>query len=70
MGTQAGHPDFVLYVANGGYNGLFIELKTDKGIVTEKQSEFHADVKRAGYLVEVCRSFEQFKSIIENYLEA
>lgn len=70
MGLLAGMPDLILFAAEGGFNGLLIEMKSPEGRLTESQTAIHTKLKRKGYHVEVCRSFEQFKSIIENYLEA
>ena len=67
-GCLAGMPDLVLFVASGGYYGLFIEMKTLGGRLTENQINVQQSLKRAGYAVEVCRSLDQFKSIINNYL--
>lgn len=77
-GQMAGVPDlFLAYPANG-YHGLFIEMKKSrvgkrgklirKGRLSDKQQAVISRLVEVGYKVEVCYSFEQFKTIINNYL--
>lgn len=68
MGVRAGFPDLVLHIASGGYNGLFIELKTDKGRQTEHQKEQQALLEKQNYRYVVVRSIEEFINQIELYL--
>ena len=50
------------------YNGCFIELKVGKNGQTDAQREFASKAMSAGYFYQVCRSFDEFKEVIENYL--
>lgn len=50
------------------YHGLFIEMKTAKGVVKADQTLFHGLLEGRGYCVKVCRSTEEAILEIENYL--
>ena len=67
-GTKAGVPDICLPVARKGYHGMFIELKADKGRVSDKQSTWLHDLADQGYLCSVCFGWESAKQAIESYL--
>lgn len=47
---------------------VYIEFKTDIGVQSDKQKEFEQVVKQNGQSYYICRSLEQFKSIIEKEL--
>ncbi|MCP4640631.1 MAG: VRR-NUC domain-containing protein [bacterium] len=49
-------------------NGLFIELKTKKGRLSQAQLDCHVYLESAGYRVEVCRSVEEAQAAILDYL--
>jgi hypothetical protein len=49
--------------------GLFIEMKTPKGVQQDTQFEFQNAVEAEGYKYVICRSFDEFKKEIENYLK-
>ena len=51
------------------YHGCFIELKVGKNGQTDAQREFASKAMSAGYFYQVCRSFDEFKQVIENYLK-
>lgn len=69
MGLIAGVSDLILLMARGGYHGLLIEMKTEIGYQSKAQKEWQARVERQGYKYIVCRTFEQFKQIIGDYLD-
>lgn len=69
MGVRAGFPDLGLYVACGGYHGLFIELKTAKSRQSERQKFFQYMLEEQGYRYVVVRSLLDFKVAISNYLK-
>ena len=56
-------------MASAGYHALFIEMKTEKGKLSDTQKIVHAQLINAGYAVKVCRSFEEFTITIKKYLE-
>jgi len=50
------------------WHGLFIEMKVGKNTQSEHQSDFAAAAMVAGYRYSICRSFDEFKAVIEKYL--
>jgi len=68
-GLKAGVPDIFLPVMRGKYGGLFIEMKSEKGIVQANQKEWHIKLRAQGYKCEICRGFEQAVKTIEKYLD-
>jgi len=69
MGVRAGVSDIFLGMAKGTYHGLFIELKAEKGKVSQSQERFIIDMASQGYYCAVCYGYEQAKKVIEWYLE-
>lgn len=68
LGLVAGAPDTFLFIARHGYFGLAIEYKTETGVQSQEQKAFQARLERQGYLYRLCRSLDQFKQIISEYL--
>ena len=50
-------------------HGLFIEMKVGKNIQTASQKKFQERAEYEGYKYVICRSFDEFKNTIENYLQ-
>lgn len=48
--------------------GLFVELKTDNGKMSEPQNKFAVAIRSCGYQYEVVRNSDDFKKLIEGYL--
>ncbi len=48
--------------------GLFIEMKAPSGHLSPEQEVYHQHLRAAGYRAEVCRSWQEAKAVIENYL--
>lgn len=69
MGVKAGIPDIFLPIPKGQWHGLFIEMKTDKGRVSENQKTMIEHLRNNGYRVEVCRGFLKAKEVIEEYMQ-
>lgn len=67
-GQKAGLPDIMIAVACGGYHGLFIEMKSAKGRLSDNQKAIIPQLETAGYKVAVCSSFEQFQQSVKEYL--
>lgn len=67
MGTVAGFPDLFIVKQNIYYSGLFIELKSEKGKLTEKQKQMHEYLLMNGYQVEVVRNLDEFIKCVKNY---
>lgn len=68
MGTSAGFPDLFLCLARGPWHGLAIEMKSDEGRLTATQRGWGLRLDAEGYRYEVCRSFDQFRAIVDGYL--
>ena len=67
-GVKAGVPDIFLPVPRGKYPGLYIEMKTATGTVSEKQHAWLGALRRQGYRAEVCRGWQEAIQVITNYL--
>ena len=65
-GLQTGVPDLIL-MYNGKAHG--IELKTDTGVLSDKQEKVHEAWKKQGIDVYVVRTFEEFKELIESIVK-
>lgn len=68
MGMRKGFPDLFIPRACLSYHGLFIEMKTDKGKLSDDQIKWLKDLTKAGYLCRVCRSVEAAVEIINKYV--
>lgn len=51
------------------HHSLFIEMKSGKNKQTANQIAFQQAVELQGYKYVVCRTFEQFKTVITEYLK-
>lgn len=71
MGVKAGVPDLMLPFPSpkGTYTGLAIELKSPKGEPTDSQTRWLRNCKAAGYLVAICRTFEEFETVALRFLK-
>lgn len=67
QGMLSGVPDLFLPVPIGGYHGLFIEMKSDKGRLSTNQTWFLSKVELLGYKIAVCYSANEAIKTIENY---
>ena len=69
-GVLSGVPDLHIPMAKKGFNGLYIELKNGKaGKVSDNQKTIMKKLQSEGYRCEVCRSFDEFRTIIDNYMQ-
>lgn len=69
MGVKPGVPDLFLPVARGGYHGLFIELKREKGgRVSDAQKGWIEALRRCGYQARVCHGWDAAHEEILAYL--
>ena len=68
LGVVSGVADLLLLVPSSRYHGLCIEMKDEKGRQKPAQAEWQTIVEAQGYKYVICRSLEQFKIIIEDYL--
>lgn len=67
-GVRPGVPDLCLPVARGGWHGLYIEMKTQRGRPSRPQRQWLAALLREGYRAEVCRGWEAARVVILDYL--
>jgi len=67
-GLKPGVPDLCLPVARRGYNGLYLEMKSEKGRVRKEQRWWLDQLNDQGYLAVVCKGFAQGVDVITEYL--
>ena len=65
-GLLTGVPDLVLMYNNTAYG---IELKTNVGEVSEKQTKVHEAWEKQGINTYIVRSFDEFKELIEKIIK-
>lgn len=75
-GIVRGVADLCLAIPSHGYSALYIEMKRPKTIFHDatyqspQQKEWQKNVEKYGNKYVVCRSVEEFKDIIKDYLSA
>ncbi len=78
-GMRRGTPDMFLAVKEGCLSdmwypkarpGLWIELKTPKGVISPHQNNMLALLTEQGFATAVCRSFDEAEKTIGRYLGA
>lgn len=67
-GVLAGVPDIFLAKAASGKYGMFIEMKTKRGRVSERQRDLFPLLESAGYAVVVARGWKEAADAVELYL--
>lgn len=68
-GMLTGVSDLILLKGNRFYGALAIEMKTRTGTQRPSQKEWQRECESAGNKYVICRSFEDFKREIENYVK-
>ena len=68
-GQLPGVADLFLMYPHNEYHGLWIEMKTIKGKQSEHQLNFQRKAIDFGYQYQIAHSFEEFVSIVTNYLK-
>lgn len=68
-GVVAGVADMVLFLPSKNYSTLQIEMKTSKGKQSALQKDWQKLVEKYGHKYVVCRSLEEFKQIINDYIK-
>lgn len=68
-GVRKGVPDLFLAIPSWGKAGLFIEVKTPKGVIRPEQKQYKKRLEEIGYAHCYVRSLEQFMAIINKYLK-
>lgn len=69
MGVKRGVPDLFLPVPSGACHGLFLEMKTDAGRVSDEQVWWGDHLKANGYACRVCFGWRQAVEALIWYLE-
>lgn len=69
MGVMAGFPDLALTIAVPPFHGLYIEMKSVNGVLSDDQVKTHLMLCEEGYRVDVCFTIDEAKRSIERYLE-
>lgn len=68
-GVLSGVPDLHIPIAKKGFHGLYIELKNGKaGKVSDNQKKIMEKLQSEGYRCEVCRSFDEFRNVVNDYM--
>jgi hypothetical protein len=69
MGMSPGFPDITIPIPSGGYHGLYIELKREKGgHPTYEQLDWITFLRMKGYFADFAYGFEEAKQIVCKYL--
>lgn len=67
-GVKRGVPDIHCFVAKAPYHGLYVEMKTEKGVLSPEQEKMIYRLRQEGYKVVVCRSTRSALDEILKYL--
>lgn len=69
LGYLKGWPDLFIAFPKNGYNGLFVELKTEKGKLDKiNQKPLIDKLNSLGYKAVVCYGLDEALAQIDNYL--
>ena len=68
-GVRAGVADLFLMEAVAPFNGLWVEVKIEKGKQSDKQKEFERIATERNYKYIVVRTMDQFRDGINEYLQ-
>lgn len=68
QGVKSGVPDLHLPVSRKGYNSLYIEMKTEKGRISENQKWWIERLNSQGNYAVVCHGWEEAKECLIHYL--
>ena len=67
-GVTAGVPDLFIAKATAKHSGLYLEFKTAKGRVSDKQKYIIEKLRDEGYCVEIVRSADAAWEVLLKYL--
>jgi hypothetical protein len=68
-GYVKGFPDLQICEPNEKYHGLFIEVKTDKGVVSKEQKEWIKQLNKRGYYATYVKGSEDAIKLIDAYFQ-
>jgi hypothetical protein len=66
-GAKAGVADMFWMVHNNNWNGLFVEVKIDKGTQQPNQKDFEKIAISHGYYYAIVRSIEDCENLIKKF---
>lgn len=69
LGVRSGVPDLMLPIPSGGYHGLFVEIKTKGGRVSQSQKKWIDALNGLGYMAVVAYGWEDARCKILEYLK-
>lgn len=69
LGVKSGVPDLMLPIPAKGYHGLFVEMKTAHGKLSENQKKWLSALEIFGYRAVVAYGWQDAKNKIVEYLE-
>ncbi len=68
QGVKSGVSDLCLPVARGDYHGLYIEMKTETGRVSENQKWWIKELNHQKYYAVVCYGWKEAVKCLTDYL--
>lgn len=68
QGVTPGVPDLFMAVPYSGYHGLFIELKSKTGRLSEHQKTWLNNLNDRAYKAVVCYSLDEAMDVVTKYL--
>lgn len=66
-GYVKGFPDLQICEPNEKYHGLFIEVKTEKGVVSKEQKEWIKQLNKRGYYATYVKGSDEAIKVIDAY---
>jgi len=67
-GLKKGIPDICIPYARGGFHGLYIEMKRQKGgVISDDQHQIAECLRAEGYKSVFCKGFEDAKKVVDDY---
>ena len=67
-GVKRGIVDLIIPIITEGKHGMFIEVKTEKGVMSKEQKEYRDFLITGGYDYALCRSCDELVRETELYL--
>ena len=67
LGMMKGFPDLCSPEPIGRHHGLYIEMKIPGSYARLDQRDIHDKLRAKGYVVEVCKTFEEFTKVVNEY---
>ncbi len=69
MGVKKGVPDLCLPVARGPYHGMWLEMKNERGRVSDAQKWWIKKLGEQQYFAVVCYGWQEAVKVLEWYLD-